>query len=256
MVSVNLMESVNSTGRSILWRATILWECQSYGDVNSTGSVNLARTVNLMANVNLKKEKENMGMPSFENTSKINNFKKASTRFLVAVLIIMMTVLAGCSGGSGGTSKTGDDKSTKQADLTGKTAKITIECKTAAEKKSTGELKDAVEAVIPSDGIILPETEVKLKNGDTVLSLLLRTCKDNKIHTSYQGETSIGTAYVDGIGNLFEKDCGKKSGWMYTVDGDLPMLGVDEFDIKGGENIVFMYTCNNGKDVGWSVDNK
>ncbi len=171
-----------------------------------------------MANVNLKKEKENMGMPSFENSSKINNFKKVSTRFLVAVLIILMTVLAGCSGGSGGMSKTGDDKSTKQADLTGKTAKITIECKTAAEKKSTGELKDAVE--------------------------------------SYQGETSIGTAYVDGIGNLFEKDCGKKSGWMYTVDGDLPMLGVDEFDLKGGENIVFMYTCNNGKDVGWSVDEK
>ena len=226
------------------------------GSVNLNGNVNLARTVNLMANVNLKKEKENMGIPSLENTSKIKNFKNVSTRFLVAVLIILMTVLAGCSGGSGGMSKTGDDKSTKQADLTGETAKITIECKTAAEKKSTGELKDAVEAVIPSDGIILPETEVKLKNGDTVLSLLLRTCKDNKIHTSYQGETSIGTAYVDGIGNLFEKDCGKKSGWMYTVDGDLPMLGVDEFDLKGGENIVFMYTCNNGKDVGWSVDKK
>ena len=241
---------------SILWECQSYGERQSYGDVNLTGSVNLARTVNLMANVNLKKEKENMGMPNFEKTSKINNFKKASTRFLVAVLIVLMTVLAGCSGGSGGTSKTENDKSTKQADLTGKTAKITIECKTAAEKKSTGELKDAVEAVIPSDGIILPETEVKLKNGDTVLSLLLRTCKDNKIHTSYQGETSIGTAYVDGIGNLFEKDCGKKSGWMYTVDGDLPMLGVDEFDLKGGENIVFMYTCNNGKDVGWSVDKK
>lgn len=226
------------------------------GSVNPKGSVNLNGNVNPTGSVNLKKEKENMGMPNFEKTSKINNFKNVSTRFLVAVLIILMTVLAGCSGGSGGTSKTGDDKSTKQADLTGKTAKITIECKTAAEKKSTGELKDAVEAVIPSDGIILPETEVKLKNGDTVLSLLLRTCKEKKIHTSYQGETSIGTAYVDGIGNLFEKDCGKKSGWMYTVDGDLPMLGVDEFDLKGGENIVFMYTCNNGKDVGWSVDEK
>lgn len=220
------------------------------------GNANLMGDFNLISSANLKKEKENMGMPSFENTLKINNFKKVSTSFLVAVLIVLMTVLAGCSGGNGGMSKTGDDKSTKQADLTGKTAKITIECKTAAEKKSTGELKDAVEAVIPSDGIILPETEVKLKNGDTVLSLLLRVCKEEKIHTSYQGETSIGTAYVDGIGNLFEKDCGKKSGWMYTVDGDLPMLGVDEFDLKGGENIVFMYTCNNGKDVGWSVDEK
>ena len=220
------------------------------------GMGNFTGYVNLMGSVNLKKEKENMGKPNFEKTSKINIFKKVSTRFLVAMLIVLMTVLAGCSGGIGDTAKIGNDESTKQADLTGKTAKITIECKTAAEKKSTGELKEAVEAVIPSDGIILSETEVKLKNGDTVLSLLLRVCKEEKIHTSYQGETSIGTAYVDGIGNLFEKDCGKKSGWMYTVDGDLPMLGVDEFDLKGGENIVFMYTCNNGKDVGWSVDNK
>lgn len=43
---------------------------------------------------------------------------------------------------------------------------------------------------------------------------------------------------------------------MYTVDGDLPMIGVDDYDLKGGENVVFLYTCNNGKDVGWSVDNK
>lgn len=62
------------------------------GSVNLNGNVNLARTVNLMANVNLKKEKENMGIPSLENTSKIKNFKNVSTRFLVAVLIILMTV--------------------------------------------------------------------------------------------------------------------------------------------------------------------
>ncbi len=193
---------------------------------------------------------------NFEHNSNSNKLKRMSIRLLVAILIVCVAMLAGCSGGIGGTSKTGNDKSTKQVDLTGKTAKITIECKTAADKKSAGELKDAVALVVPEDGIILPETEVKLKTGDTVLSLLLRACKANKIHTSYQGETSIGTAYVDGIGNLFEKDCGKKSGWMYTVDGDLPMIGVDDYDLKGGENVVFLYTCNNGKDVGWSVDNK
>lgn len=197
-----------------------------------------------------------MGISNFEDNSNSNKLKRLSIRLLVAILIVCVAMLAGCSGGIGGTSKTENDESTKQVDLTGKTAKITIECKTAADKKSAGELKDAVALVVPEDGIILPETEVKLKTGDTILSLLLRACKSNKIHTSYQGETSIGTAYVDGIGNLFEKDCGKKSGWMYTVDGELPMLGVDEFELKGGENIVFMYTCNNGKDVGWSVDNK
>ena len=45
------------------------------GSVNPKGSVNLNGNVNPTGSVNLKKEKENMGMPNFEKTSKINNFK-------------------------------------------------------------------------------------------------------------------------------------------------------------------------------------
>ena len=30
--------------------------------------------------------------------------------------------------------------------------------------------------------------------------------------------------YVEGIGNLYEFDCGSESGWMYKVNGWFPQL--------------------------------
>lgn len=145
-------------------------------------------------------------------------------------------------------------KSEKDVDATGKISYITIECKTALEKKNKGELKDSVASVIPDDGYILPKTEVILEKGDTVLSALLRTTREKKIHTSYQGQTSYGTAYVEALGNLFEKDCGKKSGWMYYVNSKYPNYGCSAYKLKGGEDIVWIYTCNNGKDIGAKLE--
>lgn len=154
---------------------------------------------------------------------------------LIACIVMALGILSACGG--------------NEPNAEGKKAYITIECKTAAEMKSAGKLKASVAEVVPDDGIILPRTEITLKKGDTALEMLLRTTREREIHTSYQGDTSYGAAYVEAIGNLFEKDCGKKSGWMYKVDGKYPNYGSDKLKLKGGEEILWIYTCNNGKDI-------
>jgi hypothetical protein len=57
------------------------------------------------------------------------------------------------------------------------------------------------------------------------------------------------SAYVEGINNLYEFDCGNLSGWMYCVDGWYPNYGCSRYQLKDGETVEFRYTCDLGKDV-------
>ena len=48
--------------------------------------------------------------------------------------------------------------------------------------------------------------------------------------------------YVSSVNGLSEFDNGKNSGWMYTLNGKYPLLGVSEQKLKDGDRIVFHYT--------------
>lgn len=101
------------------------------------------------------------------------------------------------------------------------------------------------------DGIVLKPTEVHLQSNDTVLDVLKRVTRSNKIQMEYRG-TGSG-AYVEGIDNLYEFDEGAKSGWMYRVNGDFPNKGAGSYTLKAGDRIEWVYTKDLGKDVGAKV---
>ena len=46
-----------------------------------------------------------------------------------------------------------------------------------------------------------------------------------------------------GINNLDEKDCGSASGWMYKVNGTVPMTSCGKYKMDSGDNLVFYYVC-------------
>ena len=96
---------------------------------------------------------------------------------------------------------------------------------------------------IPSDGVILPPTEYVLRSGDTVFDILDRAVRYNKIQMEYQGsdENSYGSVYIRGINYLY---------WMYRVDGEYPNFGCSKYELKDGQNIEWIYTCDLGEDVG------
>ena len=56
--------------------------------------------------------------------------------------------------------------------------------------------------------------------------------------------------YIEGIGNLYEFDCGAESGWMYAVNGWFPNYGCSQYALQDGDTVTWVYTCDLGRDVG------
>lgn len=106
-----------------------------------------------------------------------------------------------------------------------------------------------VSIVGPSDvGDILKKTEVELEQGDTVLDVLKRVTRANKIHMEFRGRGA--TAYIEGIDNIYEFDYGSGSGWMYNINGKYPNRGAGVWSVKAGQHIEWRYTEDLGKDLG------
>lgn len=124
------------------------------------------------------------------------------------------------------------------------TCSLSVRCDTAA-----GRTTDKM-SVIPSDGIIFPEQQVVFYDGESVFNVLVREMKKNKIHLEFVNTPIYNSAYIEGIGNLYEFDCGELSGWMYRVNGWFPNYGCSRYEIKSGDKIEWVYTCDLGKDVG------
>lgn len=104
--------------------------------------------------------------------------------------------------------------------------------------------------LIPADGIILEETQVNFYEGESVFDLLQRVCEENGIHLESEWTPMYNSAYIEGIGNLYEFDCGELSGWQYRVDGWYPNYGCSRYKLTNGAKVEFRYTCNLGKDIG------
>lgn len=104
--------------------------------------------------------------------------------------------------------------------------------------------------IVPKDGIIYEERTVTFYEGESVFNILLREMKKNKIHLEFENTPIYESAYIEGIGNLYEFDCGELSGWMYKVNGSFPNYGCSRYKLKNGDKVEWVYTCDLGKDVG------
>lgn len=107
--------------------------------------------------------------------------------------------------------------------------------------------------LVPGDGVILAEQTVTFYEGESVFNLLLREMKRNKIHFEYQNTPIYKSAYIEGIGNLYEMDCGELSGWLYKVNGWFPSYGCSRYQLREGDRVEWVYTCDLGTDVGRDV---
>lgn len=101
---------------------------------------------------------------------------------------------------------------------------------------------------IPEDGAILKNTEFNLSEGDTVYDILVEACKANKIHMEKSG--AEGMIYVVGLGYIYEFDYGDLSGWKYYVNGVSPSVGCDQYTLKDGDTIKWLYSLELGNDTG------
>ncbi len=104
--------------------------------------------------------------------------------------------------------------------------------------------------MVPSGGVILSKTTVTFYDGESVYDVLQRVCKEKGIHMEAAWTPIYNSAYVEGIHNLYEFDCGALSGWMYKVNGWYPNYGSSRYQLKDGDVVEWRYTCDLGNDIG------
>lgn len=112
------------------------------------------------------------------------------------------------------------------------------------------ELDPSKTGYVPSSGVLLSTTTVEFESGATVYDILKRACSAAGLSMEASYTAAYGSYYVEGIGQLYEFDCGSSSGWMYKVNGWFPNYGCSSYTVSDGDSIVFCYTCDLGSDVG------
>jgi hypothetical protein len=128
------------------------------------------------------------------------------------------------------------------------TCTISISCSTILDNMDLCDTEKA--ELVPEDGWILESTAVTFYDGESVFNVLQRTCKQLGIHLEYENTPIYNSAYIEGIHNLYEFDVGELSGWMYKVNGWFPNYGCSRYQLKDGDVVDWVYTCDLGNDVG------
>lgn len=154
---------------------------------------------------------------------------------LLCALALCLSLLTACGGSSAETETVG-------------ACTVSISCATILDNR--GHLNAAKADYVPDDGVILPTTEVTFTAGETAFDLLHRVCRENNIPMESSWSPLYKSAYIEGIANLYEFDCGKLSGWMYSVNGEFPNYGCSAYALQDGDVICWVYTCDLGEDVG------
>lgn len=168
--------------------------------------------------------------------------KKRIRTISIIVLILVFSALAIIGPDHEKTAPPGADDPAKGR--RGASVTMSINCSELSEHMDRL-TNENVRDYIPKDGQILAETEVSISEGDSVYDVLYRTCRDKDIHLETSDSPTYGSRYVEGIGHLYEMDAGRRSGWTYYVNGEMPNYGCSKYLLSGGEDIRWTYVTGN-----------
>ena len=128
---------------------------------------------------------------------------------------------------------------------------VTIRCDTILNNMD--DLDPAKAQYVPENGYILGRRKIEFTEGETVFDALKRACSTYGRQLEYSYNPAYNSSYIEGIGHIYEFDCGPESGWMYKVNGKFPNYGCSNCKLGKDDEIVWLYTCKGlGADVGGS----
>ena len=157
--------------------------------------------------------------------------------------LILLLILALCGCGTADASQVADTNGDGRLTCT-----LEIRCDVLLDKLDRMTAGKA--ALVPEDGVLLALTETEFTGGQSVFDVFRKVLREQKLHFEYVDASAYDSVYIEGIGNLYEYDCGPQSGWMYSVNGTYPGLGCSAYTLADGDVIVFRYTCDLGGDLG------
>lgn len=117
---------------------------------------------------------------------------------------------------------------------------LSISC--AALLDRLDELDEAMRDLVPPDGWLLSPTELEFEAGENVFDVLRRVCREEGIHLESSSTPLYPSAYVEGMGNLYQFDCGPMSGWTYTVNGQSFNFSSSDYTLEPGDVVAWQYT--------------
>ena len=118
---------------------------------------------------------------------------------------------------------------------------FTVECATILDHMD--EFDPEKVEVLPEDGVIIAKTEVGFNGGESVYDVLRRITRERGINMEASYTPVYESAYVEGINNIYEFDCGPLSGWTYSVNGVYPHYGCSGYKLDDGDDVIWHYTC-------------
>lgn len=124
---------------------------------------------------------------------------------------------------------------------------LLVSCAVLADNPSL--LEAGKQSLIPDNGIIFSSSNVIFYDGESAFNILSREMKKNKIHLEFVETPAYDSMYIEGIANLYQFDAGELSGWIYRVNGKTPSVGCSLYELKPGDKVEFLYTCDLGNDL-------
>ena len=121
-----------------------------------------------------------------------------------------------------------------------------MECHTILNNMDS--LKEGKAHLVPSSGVIY-SANVKFTPGQSAYDVLRASMQAAGIQMDAEYNSLYDSAYIKGINNLYEFDCGPYSGWMYSVNGIYPNYGTSVYTLADGDRLIFSYTCDLGRDL-------
>ncbi len=157
---------------------------------------------------------------------------------------------SGASSGSGnsgsGSSGSGDTNPSTPSEPEQYTCYLEVECHTILNNMD--DLTEGKEHLVPSNGVIY-SNYVKFTQGQSAYDVLRAAMQAAGIQMDAEYNSLYDSAYIKGINNLYEFDCGPYSGWMYSINGTYPNYGASVSPLSDGDRVIFSYTCDLGRDL-------
>jgi len=127
------------------------------------------------------------------------------------------------------------------------TVTLVIRCATILD--NLDKLPASKAELVPPGGVIFSDTVVFYED-ESVFNVLQRETRKNRIHMEFANSPIYNSAYIEGINNIYEFECGEGSGWMYSVNGYFPNYGSSRYALQDGDTVLWEYTCDRGADIG------
>jgi outer membrane murein-binding lipoprotein Lpp len=222
---------------ALVLSSALLAGCSSSGSSGSSGSADqVSASEQSSKDSSSTKSDKDKSKSSKSDDSKKDKDEKKSTE-------TSKSSKSSGSSSASGSSSSGSSSSGSKKNSSSHVRTCTIYISAARLKKSS-EASSDVKALVPSSGIIMSKRTVRLRSGDTVKTVLHREAGKAGISIATKGGN-----YVEGIAGIYEFDGGKKSGWMYSVNGTFPNVSYNKYKLKDGDDIAWRYTLDLGNDL-------